>query len=470
MNLLATWLIRAAERAPKTLALVAADRACTYGGLKGRIEGIAKRLRRRGLQPGMAVAASMSSAENLALSMYAASRLGCALLPLNPALPADRRAALRQLAGAGEDATMVLAEALAGQDEAGGQEPTPRLENRIELVIATSGTQGEPKGVMLSGGNLQASVLASRSRIPLKEGDAWLVCLPLYHIGGMSILYRCAEAGATAVLHEGFDPLQVWKDMEKYRISHVSLVPAMLARLLDAGRDAPPPATLRYALVGGGPLSSALVRRARHAGWPVCATYGMSETASQVATWCGLPEDWEAGRVGLPLPGLEVGIVDGLGHPTSGIGRIRIRGNAVMAGYANPQRIPGQGLEQGWLVSGDIGQLDEQGCLTVLGRYDDMLVSGGVNVHPLPVEEVLKRCPGVTDAALTAVADNIWGDLLVGLVVGQVSDEVLEKWCRDELSGAMRPRRFIRVQALPRNALGKLERRELPGLIPQNLH
>jgi O-succinylbenzoic acid--CoA ligase len=195
----------------------------------------------------------------------------------------------------------------------------------------------------------------------------------------------------------------------------------------------------------------------------------MSEAGSQVATWCGLPEDWVSGQVGTPLPGIELEIVDEDGRATSGIGRIRIRGSAVMAGYANPESQTGLGLELGWFVSGDLGRFDEQGRLTVLGRHDDMLVSGGVNVHPQAVEEVLKRCPGVTDAALTAVADDTWGDLLVALVAGEAGDEALEKWCRNELPGAMRPRRFIRVPLLPRNALGKLKRLALRSLAQQKM-
>ena len=157
------------------------------------------------------------------------------------------------------------------------------------------------------------------------------------------------------------------------------------------------------------------------------------------------------------------------GQPTSGIGRIRIRGAAVMAGYASPQRKTGLGLDQGWFTSGDLGFIDVQGNLTVLGRHDDMLVSGGTNVHPQQVEEVLKRCPGVADVALTSVADEVWGDLLVAAIVAEVDDEALKKWCRNELAGAMRPRRFIRLPALPRNALGKLDRQALRDLVRRKL-
>lgn len=469
MNLLASWLIRAAARHPEAAALIVADRAYTNRELHDRTAMLAGRLQTRGLLLEEVAAVQLSSAESLALIAHAVSRLGCALLPLNPVLPAGRRDVLIRLAGAQRDATGVVLDALADTGAGNLPEPTSWVANGIELLIATSGTQGEPKAVMLSGANLQAGTLASHSRLPLAAGDAWLACLPLYHIGGMAILYRCAEAGATVVLHEGFDPLRVWRDLDTYRVSHISLVPAMLAKLLDAGRDAPPPATLKYALVGGGPLSAALAQRARAAGWPVCATYGMSEAGSQVATLCDLSKDWVSGQVGAPLPGFEVEIVDENGCPIAGAGRIRIRGGAVMAGYANPQRQPGLGLEQGWFVSGDLGCFDDQGKLTVLGRHDDTLVSGGVNVHPQAVEEVLKRCPGVTDVALAAVVDDTWGDLLVAFVAGEASDEALEKWCREALPSAMRPRRFAHVPALPRNVLGKLERQALRSLAQQKI-
>ncbi|MBU1977782.1 MAG: AMP-binding protein [Gammaproteobacteria bacterium] len=425
---------------PDAVALILSDETLSYRQLLDRSHTLAQLFE---VTRGTVLALQVVSMVEAALSAHAASLLGRAFFPLNPALSPQRREVLLQAAGG-------------------------PVADGIELLIATSGTQGEPKVVMLGGENLLAGVQASRSRLPLQAGDVWLACLPLYHIGCMAILYRCAEAGAAVVLHEGFDPQRVWNDLEKYRITHISLVPAMLARLLDICHGSPPPA-LKVALIGGGPLSAALAKRACAAGWPVCASYGMSETGSQVATLCDMPKGWEPGQVGSPLPGCKVEVVSEDGRPTSGIGRIRIRGAAVMAGYASPQRQTGLGLDQGWFTSGDLGSLDAQGNLTVLGRHDDMLVSGGTNVHPQQVEEVLKRCPGVADAALTSVADEVWGDLLVAAVVAEVDDAALEKWCRNELAGAMRPRRFIRLPALPRNELGKLDRQTLRDLARRKL-
>ncbi|MBZ0106035.1 MAG: fatty acid--CoA ligase family protein [Sulfuricella denitrificans] len=329
-----------------------------------------------------------------------------------------------------------------------------------ELLIATSGSTGEPKQVMLSEASLAAAVQASRSRIPLERGDVWLACLPLQHIGGISIFYRCAEAGAAVLLHQKFDAVRVREDMEHHGVTHVSLVPAMLARLLEAG---PAPAQLKYALIGGGPLSEKLARQAQAAGWPICPTYGMSETASQVATLPALPPDWREGMVGLPLPGIGVEIIDANGQPTKGEGRILVRGPGVMTGYANAAQEAGHGLIDGGFVSGDRGYFDARGNLVVLGRHDDMLVSGGINIHPALVENLLLACPGVRDVAVTAVNDAVWGDRIAALVVGG-DIQAIEDWCRANLPSAQRPRRFIAVSALPRNAMGKLERQRLPAL------
>lgn len=413
MNQLAAWITRAATLAPQATALIAGGAAFSFSALTGcrRSEG--------------------GTAQALAFSAYACAFQGVPFFPRNPALPQAHLSALPAQGGAGFSS--------------------------VELLIATSGSSGEPKCVMLSGENLAAAVAASHQRLPLRSGDVWLDCLPLYHIGGMAILYRCAAAQAMVLLHEGFDAQRVWRDLADHRVTHISLVPAMLARLLDIAHGAPPPVTLKYALIGGGALSGELAARA--AGWPLCATYGMSETASQLATLFPLPEDWVPGCVGMPLPGFEVRIA---APDASGAGVIQVRGAAVMMGYAN-----GGGLEDGWLTSGDLGRLDGSGRLYVLGRRDDMLVSGGVNVPPFEVEALLLRFPGVRDAALTALPDAVWGERLVALVVGDVEPEALAAWCREHLASAWRPRIMRRVAALPRNALGKLERAKLKSMVQE---
>ena len=321
------------------------------------------------------------------------------------------------------------------------------------LVVETSGSTGTPKGVMLTHGNMAAAVAASRARLGLEAGDAWLCCLPLRHVGGLSILYRCAEAGARVVLHDGFAADRVLAALATESVSHISLVPAMLAKLMEAG---PPPPGLRCVLVGGAALDGDLAGRAVAKGWPLAVTYGMSETASQLATLPGIGAGWEPGRVGRPLDGFEVSI-----GPD---GRIRVRGPALMAGYADPQGSPGVGLDaNGWFTTGDLGRL-EGGELTVLGRADGALTSGGETFHPEEVERLLTRCPGIREAAVIGLPDPVWGDRVTALVVGDWTEEQVLAWCRETIPGARRPRAAVKVQSLPRTALGKLDRMALRKL------
>jgi len=326
--------------------------------------------------------------------------------------------------------------------------PSPtELPAATALVISTSGSEGRPRAVLLSAANLDAAAAASNQRLPLGAGDLWLNCLPLYHIGGQSILWRCARAGAGVLLHDGFAAERVATDLARYPVSHLSLVPSMLALLLDAG--ARPPASLRHVLIGGAALAQPLYARATAAGWPLTPSYGMSETAAQIASWQASDGPWQQGLVGRALPGCEIGITSD--------GRIRLRGPQVMLGYLN-----GGGPDaDGWLSTGDLGHLDDEGRLTVIGRADDMLISGGRNVHPLDVEACLAAFPGVCDVAVTGLPDPLWGDRVVALVVGVVSAEALLAHARLHLPSAALPRKMVFLDRLPRNPAGKLERSTL---------
>jgi O-succinylbenzoic acid--CoA ligase len=306
----------------------------------------------------------------------------------------------------------------------------------LALIIATSGSTGAAKGVRLPWRAVAAASRMSARALDLRPGDAWLACLPLYHVGGAMILYRCLRAGATAVVHEGFDVAAVARDLAIRRITHLSLVPPMLARLLDAA--VPPAPTLRCVLVGGTALAPALHERAIAAGWPIQRSYGMTET-------CAL-----ALVDGRPLPGVRVRSAPG--------GVLEIATPARMAGYLE-QAHAGE-----WFATNDLAEIGADGCARILGRADDMLISAGVNVHPLDVEARLAACPGVTEAGVTGLVDPVWGDVIACAYEGDTRESALDDWCRAHLPSARRPRRFLRVVRLPRTASGKLDRRALPGL------
>lgn len=318
------------------------------------------------------------------------------------------------------------------------------------LIISTSGSEGRRRAVRLGHEALDAAATAANQRLTLSSGDLWLNCLPLYHIGGQAILWRCARAGAGMLLHNGFRAAQVGEDLNRYPVSHISLVPAMLAALLDL--TITPPPSLRVALIGGAALSAPLYERATAAGWPLWPSYGMTESAALVAVHAPSDGPWQSGLVGRPLPAMELAIGDD--------SRIRLRGRQLMHGYLDGGSLDGDG----WLTSGDLGQIDADGCLTVIGRADDMLISGGRNVHPQEIESCLAACPGIRDVAISGLPDPVWGDLIVALVVGSARLETLQAHARQHLPAAALPRRVAYLDSLPRNAAGKLDRPALRQL------
>lgn len=449
------WLRQRAEQTPHETALISDGRAITYEALDRQIDGLAQALVDKALPRGRPLGCVTPHTETLARLSLAAPRAGLPFLPVNPKLTFPQIEALFAKAGV----TAALSDGQTGDLPVARTIPLPQDlttsaprrssdPSAVHLIIATSGSTGVPKGAMLTGHNLAAAVRASRQRLPIDRGDVWLGCLPTYHIGGLSLIFRCIEAGAATRLHPHFDLEAVAADIEGGRATHVSLVPAMLAQLIDAGCH--PSARLRCALIGGAGLPAALAERAAAAGWPICPSYGMSEVGSQAAT-CVQIENWRPGMAGEPMPGLEIG--------TSPSGRIRVRGAAVMAGYVNPALQPGDGLTgDGWFETNDLGGLDSSGLLHVLGRADDLLISGGENIHPATVEDIAGHCPGVSAIGITARPDPTWGDLLVAVVVGTVEEKDFFDWCRAHVPSHQRPRAMVKTDALPINKGGKLDR------------
>jgi O-succinylbenzoic acid--CoA ligase len=311
-------------------------------------------------------------------------------------------------------------------------------------VIHTSGSAGRPKPVELTYGNHLWNAIGSGVRIGVAPTDLWLCCLPLHHIGGLAIVLRSALY-RTGVVLERFDPEAVADRLAAHPVTIVSLVPTMLARLLDAGADL---GTLRCLLLGGGPAPQPLVDRALDAGAPVTATYGLTEAASQVATMSPGEARRKPASAGPPILTTEVRIADD--------GVICVRGPSVAPGLAG---------EDGWLRTSDLGRLDDDGYLYVTGRADEVIVSGGENVSPEEVERVLLEHPAVADAGVAPAEDPEWQQAVIARVVlaggDGVTEAELRDFCRARLAGFKVPKSIGFVTELPRNAQGKLLRREL---------
>lgn len=330
--------------------------------------------------------------------------------------------------------------------------PGTRRSAGLHSILATSGSSGRPKLVMLSPANHLASARAAIRRLALGPGDRWLASLPFAHVGGLALALRAAVAGCALVLRERFDP-EEWNHLfETGAATHASLVPTMLRRLLAArsGRPAPPGA--RCLLLGGAPTDPALLEEALDLGWPLALTYGLTEAASQVATAPPELVRRKPGTAGPPLEGLRLRL--------SPEGEIRVRGPVVTAGYWDEPAE--ERLAEGWLRTGDLGRVDPEGHLWVAGRTDSRIVTGGVNVDPAEVEAVLLSHPAVREAVVVGVPDPEWGERVAAAVEPAAPDAVegpaLEALCRERLAGPKRPRRWTFLEKLPRTATGKPDR------------
>jgi O-succinylbenzoic acid--CoA ligase len=308
---------------------------------------------------------------------------------------------------------------------------------RERLVVFTSGTTGPPRGVRLTAGNLAAAAEASAAHLGHGPEDDWLLAMPLHHVGGLSILVRQAFTGGAVTLLPRFDPGPFSAAM-RGNVTMVSVVPTMLRRLLGAG----PYSGLRAVLVGGGPIPDGLLEEAAGAGLPVLPTYGMTETFGQVATLRpGSPPE----RKAHPLPGVSLRI-----EPD---GRVAVSGAQVSPGYlGEPDRV------DPWLVTNDLGELDGDGSLRILGRADTVIVTGGEKVSPEQVEATLRQHPGVAEVLVVGLPDAEWGEMVACIFEGDLSAEALGSWAAERLPGYMVPRRWQKVERMPRTDLGKLDR------------
>jgi O-succinylbenzoic acid--CoA ligase len=305
------------------------------------------------------------------------------------------------------------------------------------LVVFTSGTTGPPRGVRLTEANLRAASAASAAHLGHDTEDNWLLAMPLHHVGGLSIVVRQIFSGGSVTLLPEFDPAAFTRAM-RGRVSMVSVVPTMLRRIIGLG----PFHDLRAVLVGGGPIPDGLLEEAEATGLPVLPTYGMTETFGQVAT---LKPGSIVERKSHPLPGIRLRI-----EPD---GRIAIRGEQVSPGYVGqPDRA------DPWLVTSDLGTLDADGALRVLGRADTVIVTGGENVDPARVEEVIRGHAGVDEVVVVGVPDEEWGEVLVAVYSGGAPVTELRDWVTARLPGFMVPKRWRVADEIPRTAIGKPDR------------
>ena len=392
----------AAIAAPDVAALVGARGVTSYEELDRRVSAAALRLGE--LEPGSRVALYLPKDERYVTLMLALIRAGHVACPVSDRLPPKGIAPLLEKAACsalisndeellqtvGADLRRLNPEELLGGSQ--HAEPADIPLGRSATIVFTSGSTGGPKAALHTFGNHYHNALGSNANIALRPGDRWLHSLPLYHVGGLSILFRCLLARATLALPQHGIPLG--EAIARLGTTHVSLVSTQLLRLLREDADL---GGLEAVLMGGGPVPAFLVDEALARGLPIHTSYGLTEMASQATTTpsgASLGELRTSGRV---LPGREVSI--------SADGEILVRGETLFAGYVDGEKIDRPLDGDGWFHTGDLGTLDEDGYLRVRGRIDNLFISGGENVQPEEIEEALHRLDGIDEAVVVPVHD-----------------------------------------------------------------
>ncbi len=439
--LLDNWLAQRALSSPERIGLSADGIDLTYGELESEATRAARRLIARGARRGSTVALLLPAGIEHVVLLHALAKVGAVAFPLDPRLALEER---RRAFAEVRPALEIDAPESAGSTEA----DLPLLgEHDLDAVgchILTSGTTGSPRVVGLTYGNHLWSAIGSAFNLGVDPGDRWLCCLPLFHVSGLSIVLRSVIYGTTAIVHDGFDGDRVAEALERDGVTLISLVSTALARLLEAGADLSAP---RAILVGGGPVPAEVLEEARGRGASVVQTYGLTEAASQVATLSPDDADRKLGSAGRALLTTHLRIEDG---------EILVQGPTVAPGYADAD---------GWLHTGDLGRIDDEGFLWVEGRSDDLIVTGGEKVMPEEVEEVLLRHPDVAEAAVVGREDPEWQQAVTAVIVPadrRAGDpEALRAHCAGALAAHKVPKRFEFVSELPRTAAGKIRRADV---------
>ena len=476
----ATGYAAGAARTPDRAALVDDDGALTFREVDRRSDRLAGELRRRGIQDGDAVGLLARNSRGFVESVVALSKCGADVLYLNTgsspgqlAEVLDREKATAVLhdaeladlvAGAAPDRVTLTTEELTELAGEPGPGAPGRPKNTSRQVIMTSGTTGAPRGAARSGATIEDAVSAL-SRIPLKAQETTVIAAPVFHAWGLGHLSMAMLLGSTVVLHRRFDPERVLRSIEEQRATALVVVPVMLHKLLDAAEAGSYDlSSLRIVASSGSALPAGLAQRVLDVLGPVLYNlYGSTEVAyAAVAT----PEDLQAdpGTAGKPPHGVTLRVVDDKGDdcPPGEPGRIFVGSGLAFGGYTDGSD---KDRLDGLISTGDLGLLDDDGRLTVLGRDDDMVVIGGENVYPGQVEDVLHAHASVADVAVVDVPDDQWGARLVAHVVpaqgATVDEKELQALVKDKLAKFAVPREVRTLEELPRNTTGKVLKREL---------
>lgn len=494
MPTLGQLLTRQAHRAPTREGLVYRDRRTTWAELDGDVNRAASVLGQHGLVKGQRLAVMSTNCDALVVVLYAAAKLGLLVVPVNPRMAAPEATWLLDDSGAAAfvfhpelaavaDAARAAALApppvhlalgpLPGRTDltalladAPSDEPTASVSESDDAeILYTSGTTGRPKGVLLDHHRVVWAGLNVSLTVGMSDGERILLVAPLYHSAGLNLLLHGGTAvGATHVLLDTFDPAEVLAVMESERITTFFGVPTMYQMLLDhpdlSRRDL---SSWRTGLFGAAPMPPITIERLREAA-PTVRLFNLCGPTEAGPSGIGLGPDHIADRPGAngwPILNMEARVVDPEGRdvPAGGTGEVVLRGESVMKGYWNNPEATTEALRDGWLHTGDVARIDADGCITLVDRMKDMIITGGMNVYSVEVENALASHPGVADCAVVGTPHPVYGESVVAVVTPREGFTITLDDLRSHVSALIAdykaPHRLV-LGEVPRNPSGKI--------------
>ncbi|MDN4593062.1 o-succinylbenzoate--CoA ligase [Polycladomyces subterraneus] len=499
-----SWLTRRAEISGEKTALIFPGGSYTYSQLNRRVNRLAHALLQKGVRKGDRVAGILLNTPHFIEVLFACAKIGAIFVPVNFRLSPQEVKTILQDAGvhvafyhthfthllqpirwetevlhgiyvtmdpalSGMESDLEYEELIKGADDS---EPGVHvgLED-IHLMMFTSGTTGKPKGAMLSHGNtVWNAINVFLSEINVESNDIILTVAPLFHIGGLNILTTPAlYKGATVVLLPRFDPEEVIRTIDQEKITLLFLVPAMWAALMQSSFFDPTRlSSLRTLISGGAPCPLPVIRFYQDRGFCFLEGYGMTETAPSAMILGNADATRKNGSVGRPCIHVEARIVDDWDRdvPPGEIGELVLRGPNICKGYWNNITATEEAFRGGWFHTGDLARQDEEGFYYLVDRKKDMLISGGENIYPTEVEQVLYQHPNIREVAVIGIPDEKWGEIPMAVVAlkegAQPIDlKEIQDFCQGKLAKYKIPKRLRFVDELPRNATGKVLKRML---------
>jgi long-chain acyl-CoA synthetase len=494
MTALSANLIAAKDRYPNRIALRCDDVQLTFAEFDAAAARVATLLSKAGIEPGDRVGLMLPNTPAFAIAFYGIMYRGAVAVPMNPLLKS--REVTYYLSNSGAKALFATPafadEATTGAAEVGaqcwvvddaelatliadlpGQEaPVDRDDDDTAVILHTSGTTGKPKGAMLTHDNLGRNADVSiRTLVEMGPDDVVMGCLPLFHVFGLTCgLNGAVLAGATLTLLPRFEPRKALEVIQRDAVTVFEGVPTMYSALLSVADDDARAATrtLRVCVSGGAALPGQVTDDFEKAfGCPILEGYGLSES-SPVAAFNHPHRPRKVGSIGTPIEGVEMRVVDQNGAvvPQGETGEIQIRGHNVMKGYWNlPDATRATITPDGWLATGDVGRVDEDGYFYIVDRTKDLIIRGGYNVYPREIEEVLYEHPAVAEAAVVGIPHDSLGEDVGAAVAlkkdATVDPDELREYVKARVAAYKYPRRVWLVEELPKGATGKVQKRDI---------